>query len=225
RLGHDRLRLAYSIDEGEARDDLLLESLEHYEEAERRFPYDPEPWVNRANVFALLGKDEECRAAFVRAVELQGAFEASFRARHYYGEYLFGRASRLVGEGKTKAAKADSKKARHQLKLSADAVNPGHFPPNVVRNLRLATWRLDDTLSGYLEAEKGFEVWQQREPEKALAHFLEAERLLASLRDLEWKRLPEDSSEMRLLEDVREKIKFLEGAGIVPESEGDSVSE
>lgn len=95
-----------------------------YDDAIRLHPYDPEWVINRANALSALGRDEEAERDYLRAIELQGGMEASFRARYYLGTHLHRRWYRAWNEERrADEALHEFLRARELLRES-DAIAP-----------------------------------------------------------------------------------------------------
>ena len=73
----------------------LERAARNYDEAIRLHSYDPEWAINRANVLSSLGRDDEAERDYLRAIELQGGMEASFRSRYYFALHLYQRWYRI----------------------------------------------------------------------------------------------------------------------------------
>ena len=71
--------------------DWLSQAADLYAEARQRNPFDPEPAINRANILAMLGRDDEADREFEAAIRLQGGMEGIFRSRYYFANHLYRR--------------------------------------------------------------------------------------------------------------------------------------
>jgi O-antigen ligase len=221
-LGHFLYARSQEVDSRSERVRIGKEAAAAYSAALERNPFEPEAAVNLARTLTMLGQEEESEEVFLRAIALQGALEAGYKAHHYYAEHLYQRGLAEFRQSKFREAKELTKAARRHLTESGKLARPYQFPKNSVRALRLNTYWLDDYLAGYLAYQDGHDLWMQRKPEEALVLFAEAEKVLAKIRTPQNRRPAPDSEEAKLLAEVRRMIKFLEGAGIQPAGEPDS---
>lgn len=63
-------------------------ALKDFEAALRLHPYDPGIAINRANLLSFLKRDDEAGRAYQLAIQLQGGFEAGFRAHYFFSRHL-----------------------------------------------------------------------------------------------------------------------------------------
>jgi tetratricopeptide (TPR) repeat protein len=95
-----------------------------YDEAVRLHPYDPEWAINRANVLSSLRRDDEAERDYLRAIELQGGMEASFRSRYHLGLHLYQRWYRIwLEERREDEALHEFLRARDLLRAANSAAS------------------------------------------------------------------------------------------------------
>lgn len=85
--------------EGTERSTVNELAAEDFRKAAGLHPFDPEIYLRLANTLDALGRREEARIAFDRAVTLQGGMESLFKARRYYADHLNEEGVRVFREG------------------------------------------------------------------------------------------------------------------------------
>ena len=63
-------------------------ALKDFDAALKLHPYDPGVAINRANLLSFLKRDADAALAYPLAIQLQGGFEAGFRAHYYFARHL-----------------------------------------------------------------------------------------------------------------------------------------
>lgn len=208
-----------------------------------RHPFLAQASVNRANVLSALGRDDEAEEEYARAIRLQGGLTRGFKAHYAASRHHARRAEQLRAEGDAAGELEALLQARDRFDEGTTAAAPefGHEGRTYRGNLsqRLGP-RLED-LGRHQEAATeydrmariphthaihflaarnltswGDDLWQKRQPEAAMAKFLQArERLKKCGGVVPHGLVPADFG--GLSGQIERKIEFLSGAGIVPE--------
>lgn len=214
-LGHDLFRRANEEFDASTRDELMDRAIDAYAAASGLNPFDPESDVNRARVLSLRRREAEAEAAYARAVELQGPFEIGFKANLYFAEHLLRKAWRLTKEQQYEDAGVVLAEARKSLARSL-GLTVKWLVPNGLAAVERSMNGLDAYLSAHRAYDEGYQLWQSRQPERALARFKAGLKTLTELRPDATGRMPPDPSEGRLRQALETMVAFLEGAGIKP---------
>ncbi|MDX1681184.1 MAG: O-antigen ligase family protein [Akkermansiaceae bacterium] len=115
-LEYHKLMLA---SEDPATQDLLADkALADYRSALELHPYLPEAAINLANLLSLLGEDAKAEEAYLKAIELQGGMEPTFRSHYFYAIHLYGMGLDSLREGQVETAVDQLQRASAEIELT-----------------------------------------------------------------------------------------------------------
>lgn len=217
-----------------------------YERALELNPYHGDSLVNLANTLSQLRQSEEAGRAYQRLVRLQGGMENVYRGRYFHAQHLYKQSLREMIDGKQEEALASIRQAIAEIDRAAEQSSSYKFGAEGVSLQIACYERLgmlleakdhqDEALASYehaaglyggsgmhvhfrtaaLLAKRANALWFSREPQKALALFLQARQKLQQSQG----RLPEGiSSDQRdtFIRKLDHAIQTLQDAGFQPE--------
>ncbi len=204
-------------------------------------PNDPEPALNRANLFSSLGENAEAEEAYQLAIRLQGGMEPAFRSHLLLAQHLLRKGLKEFDAEDPSQTIATLQAANDQLD---DALAQMHWPLRDMDETRVAIpeslGTAHEAAGDYQEAMRQYELaiatptgerviyrasrlneklanlaWKARKAGQAMWYFTEAKRL-ANPGSL----LPPDVSAAQRTEYIAyldKAIAFLQGARVQPE--------
>jgi len=219
----------------------LRKSISAFESGARLHPYEPMFAVHLGHAHSLADDNREAESWFNKAITLQGKQEPAFRAHLTFARHYFRLARRQFTSQGPAAAIPLFAKSVEQIET---ATRKMHWPDRKMHDFRILAHEMhgfaqesNHDLQGALEAYRfaskiqyaqhihyrlavvlgkiADQTWQQREPEQALALYLQARQHL----DQSSGQLPADVSadqRQKYLEDLDHNIAFLRGAKVEP---------
>lgn len=227
--------------ESERFTELSQKAIADYGRAAQMHPYEPMFVVNSAHLFSLNEQDQKAEDWFLRAIALQATQEPAFRSHYLFSSHFLGKGMRQLKQHGTEEARLSLELALEQLDKALESMHWGNREMKetrltILENLALCREANNDwsgameifneaaTLQfgrranfhvARLQTQKAEEIWKEREPEKALAIFLDAEASLQKARgELPTGTTKEDLSQLR--KRVHQSIQFLKRARIQP---------
>ncbi len=184
-------------------------ALDDYLAASKHHPKFPGHFVNAANLYSLSGDFTKAEALYEQAIELQGTMEPAFRAHSNKAEHFRRKGFHLYRQGnpaasvramksalesfqaaETKSAwlTGDAREQRYAIRLGLAAAQEAAGDHKGARDTLDALIHMPGGYRyryyiGMLEYRNAMRIWQQRRPEVAARHFLNARNQLTGSRN------------------------------------------
>ena len=216
-------------------------AIDDYQAASRLNPHDPWLVIDRAALLSQLQRDAEAEEWFARGITLQGGMESAFRGHFTFACHLLRKGLRQFRPDEPAAGRATLELAAEQIEAAGNQmhwITPDMLETRLLIHENLGHARQaagdqagalqaylfaatfsngnrDNYQAGLLLEKTAIEEFRQREPGKAMTHFMEARKRVGMAAQLPQGVTPKQRDEHVTALD--RAIEFLKGAQIEPE--------